>query len=43
MKRSLALFCLCAALQSGVVVRHDYDTVSDGVVSWRLEAGGSVG
>ena len=43
MKRPLALFCLCAALQGGVVVRHDYDTVSDAVVSWRLEAGGSVG
>jgi hypothetical protein len=31
------------ALHAGVVVQHDYDAVSDAVVSWRLEPGASLG
>ena len=30
-------------LRAGVVAQHDYDAVTDAVVSWRLEPGTSVG
>lgn len=40
----LCLFLLCgAALNAAVVAKHDYDPVSDAVVSWEVDPGASIG
>src|SRR5690242_20703887 len=42
-RRAFLLLLCGAALNAAILVKHDYDPVSDAVVSWELDPGSSIG